>query len=65
MGDYVRALTDGVMGDEQLVGKLTDATVDRVVVKMTTSQTQQWSQPQGMKRVRSPGLSTTYPVYDS
>ena len=37
MGDYARALTDGVVGNEQLVGTLADSIADRIVVKMTTN----------------------------
>ena len=56
MGDYARSLTDGVVGNEQLVGTLADSVADRVVVKMTTNLTQQRLQPQAMKSVRSPGF---------
>jgi hypothetical protein len=37
MGDYVRALTGGVMGNKQLVDELAEALVEKMVVKMTTS----------------------------
>ncbi len=40
MGDYARALTDGVVGNEQLVGTLADGIADRIVVKMTTNPAQ-------------------------
>jgi len=56
MGDYARALTDGVVGNEQLVGTLADAIADKIVVKMTTNLTQQRLQPMTMKSVRSPGF---------
>ncbi len=56
MGDYARALTDGVVGNEQLVGTLAETIADRVVVKMTTNLTQQRSEPQAMKSMRSPGF---------
>jgi len=41
MGDYARALIDGVVGNEQMVGTLADCIADRIVVKMTTNLTQQ------------------------
>jgi len=37
MGDYARALTEGVVGNEQLVGTLVEAIADKIVVKMTTN----------------------------
>ena|GEM_PF-3286450 len=56
MGDYARALTDGVVGNEQLVGTLAETIADSIVVKMTTNLTQQRLQLQAMKSVRSPGF---------
>ncbi len=41
MADYARALTEGVVGNEQLVGTLAETIADRIVVKMTTSPTLQ------------------------
>ena len=40
IGDYARALTDGLVGNEQLVGPLADSIADRIVVKMTTNPAQ-------------------------
>jgi hypothetical protein len=56
MGDYARAFTEGVVGNEQLVGTLADSIADKIVVKMTTNLTQQRLQPQAMRSVRSPGI---------
>jgi hypothetical protein len=56
MGDYTRALTDGVVGNEQLVGTFAEKIPDRIVVKMTTNLPQQRLQPQAMKTMRSPGF---------
>jgi hypothetical protein len=36
MGDYARALTDGVMGNRQLVDDLAEAIAEKMVAKMTT-----------------------------
>ena len=57
MGDYARALTEGVVGNKQLVCTLADSIVERIVVKITTNLTQQrLQQPQAMRSVRSPGF---------
>jgi hypothetical protein len=37
MGDYARALTEGVVGNRQLVDDLAEAIAEKMVVKMTTS----------------------------
>ena len=37
MGDYARALTEGVVGSRQLVEELATAIADKIVVKMTTN----------------------------
>ena len=38
MGDYARALTEGVVGNRQLVDDLAEAIAEKMVVKMTTTQ---------------------------
>ena len=38
MGDYARALTDGVVGNRQLVDDLAEVIAEKMVVKMTTTQ---------------------------
>lgn len=40
MGDYARALTEGVVGNKQLVDELAEAIAEKMVVKMTTSHPQ-------------------------
>ena len=64
MGDYARALTDGVVGNEQLVGTLADSIADRIVVKMTTNAAQR-ELPLAVESVRSHGwdLSPRPPAY--
>jgi hypothetical protein len=37
MGDYARALTEGVVGNRQLIDDLAEAIAEKMVVKMTTS----------------------------
>jgi hypothetical protein len=37
MGDYARALTEGVVGNRQLVDDLAEAIAEKMVVKMTTT----------------------------
>jgi hypothetical protein len=56
MGDYARALTEGVVGNKQLVGTLAEDIADRIVVKMTTSATRATDAAPAMKTVRSPGF---------
>ena len=63
MGDYARALTEGVVGNEQLVGTLADAIADRIVVKMTTNATPATDAAQAMKTVRSPGFEPGLPAW--
>jgi hypothetical protein len=54
MGDYARALTDGIVGNEQLVGTLADSIADRIVVKMTTNPAQ-GELPLALERMKSHG----------
>ena len=54
MGDYARALTEGVVGSRQLVEELAATIADKIVVKMTTSATPAMGAARAMKSVRSP-----------
>ncbi len=56
MGDYARALTEGVVGNRQLVEELANTIADKIVVKMTTSATPATDAPELMKSMRSPGF---------
>ena len=62
MGDYARALTEGVVGNKQLVEDLAEVLADRIVVKMTTNQALPREQPSTMKSVRSPGFEPGLPA---
>jgi hypothetical protein len=53
LGDYARAFTEGVVGNEQLV----EALADRIAVKMTTNAAPATdATTQALKSVRSPGF---------
>ena len=54
MGDYARALTEGVVGSRQLVEELATTIADRIVVKMTTNAAPATDAAHAMKSVRSP-----------
>jgi len=63
MGDYARALTQGVVGNRQLVEDLAETLVAKLVVKMTTSAAPAADASQAMKRgMRSPGFEPGSPV---
>ena len=59
MGDYARALTEGVVGNEQLV----EALADRVVNKMLTVQPLPSDAAHAMKSVRSTGFEPVLPAW--
>ena len=63
MGDYARALTEGVVGNKQLVEDLADVLTDRIVVKMTTNGARLRQQPPAMKSMRSPGFEPGLPAW--
>lgn len=57
MGDYARALTEGVVGNRQLVEDLAETLASKLVVKMTTNAAQVTDAARAMKSVRSLSLS--------
>ena len=56
MGDYARALTEGVVGSRQLVEELATTIADKIVVKMTTNAAPTTDAAHAMKSVRSLGF---------
>lgn len=59
MGDYARALTEGIVGNEQLV----EALADRIVVKMTTNAAPAADAAHALKSVRSTGFEPVLPAW--
>ena len=62
LGDYARALTEGVVGSRRLAEELAETLASKLVVKMTTNATPATGAARAMRIVRSPGLPRTYVV---
>ena len=63
MGNYARALTEGVVGSRQLVEELAETLADKIVVKMTTNAAPATDAARALKSVRSPGFEHGLPAW--